>query len=65
MMRIASRAVLMLYKKDVTKAAGSLQLSAGQDACAEAVVHAIRYIFADVDTDEVLLIHAENAYSTL
>ena len=41
-------------KKDVTKAAGSLQFSVGDEG-AEAVIHAMRYIFADIDTDVVLL----------
>ena len=34
----------------------SLQLNAGQDAGAEAAIHAMRDIFADVYTDAVLLI---------
>ena len=55
----------MLCKKDVTKAAGSLQLSASQDPGAEAVIHAIRDLFADVDTDAVLLIDAENAFNSI
>ena len=38
------------------KAAGSLQLSAGQDAGAEAAIHTMRDIFANVDTDAVLLL---------
>ena len=41
---------------DVTKAVVSLQLNAGQDAAAEAAIHAMRDIFADVYTDAVLLI---------
>ena len=55
----------MLCKKDVTKAAGSLQLSASQDPGAEVVIHAIRDLFADVDTDAVLLIDAENAFNSI
>ena len=56
---------MMLYKKDVTKATGSLQLSAGEDAGAEAVIHAMRDIFADVDTDVVHLIDTENAFNSV
>ena len=47
------------------KAAGSLQLSAGQDAAAEAAIHTMRDIFANVDTDAVLLIDAENAFNSI
>ena len=37
--RIAGKAVMMLFKNDITHAAGALQLSPGQDARAEVVVH--------------------------
>ena len=62
--RIAGNIVIMLCKKDFTKAAGSLQLSAGQDAGADAAIHALRQIFVDFDTDVVLLIDAENAFNS-
>ena len=41
--KIAGRAVI-LCKKDFPKAAGSLQLSAGQDAGAGAALHAMKDI---------------------
>ena len=63
--RISGKVVMMLCKKNVTKAAGSLQLSAGQDADAAAAIHAIRYIFADGDTDAVLLTDAESAFNSI
>ena len=47
------------------KAAGSFQLSADQDAGAEAAIHTMRDIFANVDTDAVLLIDAENAFNSI
>ena len=62
--RIAGKVVMILCKKDFTKAAGSLQLSAGQDADAEAAIHAMRDIFADVDTHAVLLVDAENTLNS-
>ena len=55
----------MLCQKDVRKASGSLQLSVGQDAGAEAAIHAMRDIFADVDTDAVLLMDVENAFNPI
>ena len=42
--RIARKAVMMLFKNDITHATGALQLSAGQDAGSEAV-HAMHDIF--------------------
>ena len=62
--RISGKVVMMLCKKNVTKAAASLQLSAGQDAYS-AAIHAIKYIFADGDTDAVLLTDAESAFNSI
>ena len=45
--RIAGKAVIMLFKNDITHAAGVLQLSAGQDAGVEAVVHSMHDIFSE------------------
>ena len=58
---ITGKVVMMLCKKDVTKAAGFLHLSAGQDARAETAIHTMRDIFPYVDTDAILLINANNA----
>ena len=53
---------MMLFDNAITHTAGALQLSAGQDAGVEAVVHAIHDIFSEENTDTVLLIDAENAF---
>ena len=42
-----------------------MQLSTGQDVVAEAVIHAMRDIIADVGMDAVLLIDSENVFLTL
>ena len=63
--RIAGKAVMMLHKKDVTKSAQSLQLSAGEETGSEATIHATINIFADIDMDAVLLISAENAFNSM
>ena len=39
--RIAGKAVMILLKKDVLQAAGSLQLCGGQGAVSEAAIHAM------------------------
>ena len=61
--RITGKVVMILCKKEGAKAAGSFPLSAGQDAGAEAAIHAMRDIFFDVDTDVVLLIDVDNAFN--
>ena len=63
--RIAGKAVVMLFKNDLTHAAGALQLSAGQDAGVEAIVHAMHDIFSEENTEAVLLIDAENAFNSI
>ena len=47
------------------KAVGNLQLCAGQQAGAEAAVHAAKEFFADKECEAVLLIDASNALNTL
>ena len=41
------------------------QLIAGQEAGAEAAIHAMQDIFANEDTEAVLLIDAENAFNSI
>ena len=62
--RISGEVVMMISKQDVMKAAGSLQVFAGLEAGAEAAIHAVHDIFIDHTTEAVLLIDAENAFST-
>ena len=61
--RIPGKVIMMLFTKDITDATGLLQLSAGQEAGAEAAIHAMWDIFANEDTEAVLLIAAENAFN--
>ena len=61
--------MLQVVKQDILDAAGCLQLCAGQfagqRAGCEAAVHAMREIFADQDTEGVLLVDASNAFNSL
>ena len=52
--RIAGKLIMMIFKKDITDAAGPLQLSAGQEAGAKAAMHAMQDIFANEDTTSPL-----------
>ena len=63
--RISGKVVMMISKQDVMKAAGSLQVYAGQEAGAEAAVQAVHNIFKDHITEAVLLIDAENAFNAI
>ena len=49
----------------MVKAVGSLQFAAGQPASCEAAVHVMRQLFADEETEGVLLIDAHNAFNSL
>ena len=63
--RIVRKAVLKVVSPDVLRAAGPLQLCAGQDAGCEAAVHALRELFEQAHTDAVLLVDACNAFNCL
>ena len=56
---------MMISKQDVMKAPGSLQVCAGQEADAEAAIHAVHDIFKDHTTEAVLLTDAENAFNAI
>ena len=63
--RIEGKVIMMIIKKDITDAAGPLQLSARQEARAEAAIHSMQDIFASEDTEAVLLIDAKNAFNSI
>ena len=63
--RIAGKTVMILLKKDVLQAAGSLQLCGGQVAGSEAAIHAMHDVFNDDNTEGILLIDAENAFNSI
>ena len=63
--RIIAKTILSVVKLDISEAAGSLQLCAGQDAGNEAAVHAIRAIYWDAATEAMLLVDASNAFNRL
>ena len=63
--RIIGKAVLATVKMDILEAVGPLQLCAGQDAGCEAAIHAMRSLFAEENTEAVLLVDASNAFNSL
>ena len=62
--RIIGKAV-MTVKGEVFEAAGPLQLCAGQEAGAEAAVHAMKAVFKDAATGTILFVDASNAFNNL
>lgn len=63
--RIVGKAVLSVTGTDVKRAAGAIQLCAGQEAGCEAAIHAMRRIFSDDGNEGVLLVDASNAFNQL
>ena len=63
--RIIGRCVMKVVKDDVQKAVGNLQVCAGQQAGAEAAVHAIKEIYSDSECEAILIVDAKNAFNTL
>ena len=55
---------MSIVKKDVITSTGSLQVCAGQEAGAEAAIHAMHNIYETEECEAVLLIDAENAFNS-
>ena len=56
---------MRIVKYDLQDAVGTIQLCAGQDAGCEAAVHAMERVFADEDTEAMILVDASNAFNCL
>ena len=52
-------------KEEIKEAAGPLQVCAGHNAGAEAVIHAMSQVFEEEGTDGILLIDASNAFKQM
>ena len=62
--RIIGKAVLAAVGPQVQEVTGALQVCAGQRGGSEAAVHAMRQIFQDANSEEVLLVDATNAFTS-
>ena len=56
---------MRIVKHDLQKAVGSIQLCAGHDAGCEAAVHVMEQVFADEDTEAMILVDASIAFNCL
>ena len=65
MRRVTGKIVKKLLKRDVLKATGSLQLSAGKDEGSEAAIHAVYEMFNKESTEAVLMVDASNTFNAI
>ena len=56
---------MKVLKDDIKKAAGCLQLCAGQETGCEAVIHAMHKFFESNETDAILIADGENAFNSI
>ena len=63
--RIIGKAVVAATKSDIVSSVGSLQVCAGHEAGCEAIVHAMRSIYNEEETEAVLLVDASNAFNSV
>ena len=63
--RIVGKAIIFTIKPQILESAGDLQLCAGHPAGCKAAVHAMSEIFAEEETDAVLLVDAANAFNSI
>ena len=63
--RIIGKCIMAVVKEDVRRAAGNLQVCAGQQAGAEAAIHAMREIFGQESCEAVLFVDANNAFNAI
>ena len=63
--RIIAKAALSIIGSDIQRAAGPLQLCAGQSSGVEAAIHAMRTLFTSDDAEGMLLVDASNAFNSL
>ena len=57
--------VMKVLRNDIQKAAGNLQVYAGQEAGTEAVIHVMEEIFREDECEAVLIVDASNDFNTL
>ena len=56
--RITGKSLMIVVKDDITQAAHVSQLSFGKPSGCEVAIHALRQVFASMETDAVLLVDA-------
>ena len=63
--RVIGKKVIKLFRKDILKSTGSLQLCAGQDAGSKAAIHAVYDMFKEDDSEAVFMVDASKAFNSI
>ena len=63
--RIIGKTIASVLRHEIRAAAGPLQMCAGQPAGCEAATHALDRVFAEADTEAVILVDASNAFNSM
>ena len=63
--RVIGKVISWTVKKEAMEAAGPLQVAAGLKSGSEAVIHAMRGLYSDPDTEGIILIDATNAFNQM
>ena len=62
---IAGKLVVTHFRTEIVTSVGSLQVSAGQQAGCESIIHAMQAVYEDETCEEVLLVDASNAFNSI
>ena len=62
---VICRFIGWVMKKDIQETAGQLQMATGLQSGAEAVIHSMKEIFGDEQTDAFILVDASNVFNSL
>ena len=63
--RTIGKCVGWVLKNDIQLSAGPLQVATGLQSGAEAAIHAMREIFENDETEEIILVDVSNAFNSL
>ena len=63
--KIIGKCLMMLFKPELTHAAGSFQTCAGQMGGAEASIHAMNHLYESEKCEAILFVDADNAFNSL
>ena len=62
---IAGKVIVSQIRKDLIASVGSLQVCAGHEASYELIIHAMRKIYEEDESEAILLVDASNAFNSV
>ena len=63
--RISAKVVMSIVKEDVITSCSKVQMCSGQAAGSEAVIHSMREMFENEESEAILLVDAANAFNSI